>query len=211
MLTIRSILHPTDFSEICGHAFRLACGLAQDYRASLHVLHVATPFEAYKEESVFTKHSEQYLAKDWERLNEFDCPGVEIRRWLEEGDPAEQILQVASSVPCDFIVMGCHGRLRFEPFAAWQRGGTSHPRGDLPGPYREDPSDHDGRREQEKRASRHRPLCDFIMPCSVVPLVIRSLVVFRSFAQELPRKAFVAAGGCRCMCETNGRKRRGQQ
>ena len=30
MLPIKTILHPTDFSEPSGHAFRLACSLARD-------------------------------------------------------------------------------------------------------------------------------------------------------------------------------------
>jgi nucleotide-binding universal stress UspA family protein len=110
MLTVRGILHPTDFSDLSNNAFRLACGLAQDYHAPLHILHVATAFEAYKAELVFKKHSEQYLAKDWERLGEYQWPGVEIRRLLEEGEAAEQIIRASHAIPCDFIVMGSHGR-----------------------------------------------------------------------------------------------------
>ena len=110
MLTIRSILHPTDFSDISSNAFQMAGCLARDYGAQLHVLHVATTFEAYKREMVFDKRSEQYLANDWEKLGELQFPGVEVHRCLEEGEPAEQILHVAASLPCDFIVMGSHGR-----------------------------------------------------------------------------------------------------
>ena len=43
MLTIRTILCPTDFSDGAEHAFRLAAALARDHRARLLVLHVATP------------------------------------------------------------------------------------------------------------------------------------------------------------------------
>ena len=45
MLPVRGILHPTDFSDLSNNAFRLACGLAEDYHAPLHILHVATAFE----------------------------------------------------------------------------------------------------------------------------------------------------------------------
>ncbi len=110
MMTVRGILHPTDFSDLSNNAFRLACGLAQDYHAPLHVLHVATMFEAYKAELISRKHSEQYLAKDWERLGEYRWPGIEIHRLLEEGVATEQILRVSQAIPCDFIVMGSHGR-----------------------------------------------------------------------------------------------------
>jgi nucleotide-binding universal stress UspA family protein len=110
MLTVHGILHPTDFSDLSNNAFRLACGLAQDYHAPLHILHVATAFEAYKGEQIFAKHSEQYLANDWEKLGEYKWPGIEIHRLLEEGEPAEQIIRASHSIPCDFIVMGSHGR-----------------------------------------------------------------------------------------------------
>ena len=43
MLSIRTILHPTDFSERAGHAFAAAYALAQDHGARLIVLHVAPP------------------------------------------------------------------------------------------------------------------------------------------------------------------------
>ena len=67
---------------------------------------VATGFEAYKGEQIFAKHSEQYLANDWEKLGEYKWPGIEIRRLLEEGEPAEQIIIASHSIPCDFICNG---------------------------------------------------------------------------------------------------------
>ena len=39
MSTVNTILHPTDFSESAGAAFRLACPLAHDYGARLILLH----------------------------------------------------------------------------------------------------------------------------------------------------------------------------
>ena len=110
MLSVRGVLHPTDFSDLSTNAFRLACGLAQDYQAPLYVLHVATAFEAYEGELIFKRHSAQYLAKDWDKLGEYKWPDLQIRYLLEEGDPAEQILRASQSIPCDFIVMGSHGR-----------------------------------------------------------------------------------------------------
>jgi nucleotide-binding universal stress UspA family protein len=40
MLPVRTVLHPTDFSERSDHAFHLACALARDCGARLFVLHV---------------------------------------------------------------------------------------------------------------------------------------------------------------------------
>ena len=40
MLPIRTILHPTDFTEHANYAFQMACALARDYGAEIVVLHV---------------------------------------------------------------------------------------------------------------------------------------------------------------------------
>ena len=96
MLTVRGILHPTDFSDLSDNAFRLACCMAQDYQAPLHVLHVATSFEAYKSELVFKKRSEQYLAKDWEKLLAWGVDGIttdysnQLAEWLNKGDRRQE-------------------------------------------------------------------------------------------------------------------------
>jgi universal stress protein A len=116
MLTIRSILHATDFSDVSSNAFRLACCLAEDYRAPLHILHVATAFEAYKGELISKDPSAPYLAKDWQKLREHKWPGIEIHCHLEEGEATEQIIRVADSIGCDFIVIGSYGRSGFRRF-----------------------------------------------------------------------------------------------
>lgn len=110
IVSVCGILHPTDFSELSDHAFRFACGLALDYQAPLHVMHVATAFEAYKGELPFQERPAPYLATDWEKLGAYQWPGVEIHPHLVEGEPAEQIVRIANSIPCDFIVMGSRGR-----------------------------------------------------------------------------------------------------
>jgi nucleotide-binding universal stress UspA family protein len=38
MLAIKTIVHPTDFSEHSGYAFRVACALAQEVKADLIVM-----------------------------------------------------------------------------------------------------------------------------------------------------------------------------
>jgi len=110
MQRIRGLLHPTDFSEVANHAFAFACVLAQDFRVPIYVLHVSTGLDAVKGERIRQQRSEQYLAKHWEKLEAIAAADVEIRRALEEGDPAEQILRFAGSHPCDLIIMGTRGR-----------------------------------------------------------------------------------------------------
>ncbi len=111
MLTFRTILHPTDFSEQSAHAFRVACSLARDHKAKLLVLHVAPPPLTHGE--VVARRApdgyDEQLRDELRRL-EPQVPGVDIERRLDHGDPVTVILDVAQEVPCDLIVMGTHGR-----------------------------------------------------------------------------------------------------
>src|SRR5262249_39178294 len=46
MSSIRTILHPTDFSENSEYAFRMACSLAKDHKADLVLFHAIPPLAA---------------------------------------------------------------------------------------------------------------------------------------------------------------------
>jgi nucleotide-binding universal stress UspA family protein len=111
MLPIRTILHPTDFSERSQAAFRLACALARDYDACLIALHVM-PTEVVYGEGVVLPPSHGYRLEMLEKLEELraEGPGVRVETRLAEGNPAEQINRLAEEIPCDLIVMGTHGR-----------------------------------------------------------------------------------------------------
>jgi nucleotide-binding universal stress UspA family protein len=114
MLTIKTILHPTDFSQGSDYAFRLACALGRDYGARLVVLHVVTP-----PVSVFGgMHAPPPLPEEYDRkeaenklhqLHPTDA-SVPVEYRLREGDPAREIVALASEIPCDLIVLGTHGR-----------------------------------------------------------------------------------------------------
>lgn len=112
MLPIRTILHPTDFSELSQPAFELSCALAQDYGATLVVLHAAdlpllTPVEGVliptpiDEAEAFRGRLEAVRPAD---------PRVAVRHRLAEGNPAEEILAAAADEKADLIVLGTHGR-----------------------------------------------------------------------------------------------------
>jgi len=115
MLAIRTILHPTDFSEPSANAFRMACALARDYSANLIVLHVLqrpilhyagvmtapppTPTPEERQAAIHKLHA----VDPTDRL-------IAVEHLFEEGDPATGILQTARERRCDLIVMGSHGR-----------------------------------------------------------------------------------------------------
>jgi nucleotide-binding universal stress UspA family protein len=111
MLTLRTILHPTDFSERSEAAFRLACSLARDHRARLIVLHVIPPPVSHAE-AVARQEPHSYREERWNDLYRLQAPGtgMDIEHRLADGDPAAEILRVAEESPCDLIVMGTHGR-----------------------------------------------------------------------------------------------------
>src|SRR5262249_44699545 len=110
MLGIRTILHPTDFSEQSQYAFGLACALTRDYGARLIALHVAEmPAMAYGE-GVVAFDPEELRATAQEQLGRLQVPHADVRaeRRLEQGDVVTEILRVAQEVNADLIVMGTH-------------------------------------------------------------------------------------------------------
>lgn len=112
MFPFRTILHPTDFSEPAEMALSLACSLARAHHAQLVVLHVM-PSPVCWGEVVARRGPDGVEEQIWrENLAPLasDAPDLNIEKWLEQGDPVEQILNVAEETSCDLIVMGTHGR-----------------------------------------------------------------------------------------------------
>jgi nucleotide-binding universal stress UspA family protein len=111
MLPIKTILHPTDFSDLSDAAFRTACALAGDHGSRLVVLHVVPPPQSHGE--VIARRQGEGYHEDLRRLLERVRPedaALSVERRLEDGDPAETILRVAREEAADLIVLGTHGR-----------------------------------------------------------------------------------------------------
>jgi nucleotide-binding universal stress UspA family protein/quercetin dioxygenase-like cupin family protein len=105
MPALKTILHPTDFSESARYAFQAACSLARDLQARLILLHVVypAPLSEWGSESLATM--KQHLS--WPQPPD---PGVGVEHLVAEGDASTEILRVAQAIGCDLIVMGTHGR-----------------------------------------------------------------------------------------------------
>jgi nucleotide-binding universal stress UspA family protein len=112
MLPIRTILHPTDFSDHSMNACGLACALARDYGAELIVLHVVHESGLVSGETIVPSDFDLHLQQARDRLLQLEMPGVgvNIKRRIEENDPIIEILRVADEIQADLIVMGTHGR-----------------------------------------------------------------------------------------------------
>jgi len=111
MLPIRTILHPTDFSEHSAYALWLACALARDHGARLVLVHVAAPPTAVYGGDILIPVPPDSHDEERQRLDQLQVPDtVPTERHLMEGDAATRILDVAEKTGSDLVVMGTHGR-----------------------------------------------------------------------------------------------------
>jgi universal stress protein A len=101
MLTVKTLLHPTDLTEASRHAFDLACEIARARGARLVVLHVVPPPNRHATEVVIGDPLAGFRGL---------APDVPIETRVEQGDPAGVILRTAEEMKCDLIVMATHGR-----------------------------------------------------------------------------------------------------
>jgi nucleotide-binding universal stress UspA family protein len=120
---IKKILVPVDGSETARKALKYAIDLAKQTEATIILLSVIDRSPFYGEmfvppvsiptnllenmEDYFRQAAETYVAKA-----EGLCrsKGVESRKIVRAGHPAEEIVKAAKSSRADLIVMGSHGR-----------------------------------------------------------------------------------------------------
>ena len=113
MFPIRTILFGTDFSRASEDAFEVACALARDYKARLIVAHVKplSPV-AYGEFGALPPGP----GEDAVTLNALltamkpAAGDIPVKYILAEGDPALELVRLATETPCDLVVLGTHGR-----------------------------------------------------------------------------------------------------
>jgi len=116
MIILKSIVHPTDFSDNSDHALKYACSLAIQFSANLHIINVVQDFglllppvtvgfpaDYYQRQ---LQHARETLAAFPEKI--VNHTGNVIRN-ICEGRPATEILRYAKDNAIDMIVMGTHG------------------------------------------------------------------------------------------------------
>jgi len=114
------ILAPTDFSDTATAAVHAASGLARQYKAELHLLHIVATQTYYAEmpEMMLPPmegFSLQLLASGKEKIGEVASglgKEIHVHTHVEEspGRPADAIAEIAKSIKADLIVIGSHGR-----------------------------------------------------------------------------------------------------
>ena len=113
MTTMRTILHPTDFSESSRHAFETACALARDHQAKLLILHVMMPSVSPVQDASLPDPDRPAESRPGHADFPWPRPsgvGIPFEHRLAEGDAADEILRLAAASQSDVIVMGSHGR-----------------------------------------------------------------------------------------------------
>jgi nucleotide-binding universal stress UspA family protein len=114
---MKTILAPIDFSDVTGAVVQSAAAIAKAFQASLYLLHVAPPnpdFVGYEPGPQTVRDSvAQKFRKEHHQLQELESElksrGLDIHALLVQGATAEKILQEASRLRAEMIVIGSHG------------------------------------------------------------------------------------------------------
>jgi nucleotide-binding universal stress UspA family protein len=128
MITINKILCPVDFFPASDAAVNYAAGLAANYDATLHLLHVMAPvipgsFEFPMATVDITKSVEESCRRELKVLEEaLRDTGVRVQIDLRSGDVYDEIKRVIEIEKPDLLVMGTHGRRGAE---RWFMGSTT--------------------------------------------------------------------------------------
>jgi len=115
MISINTILVPTDFSDHSDKAVQYGVELAQKFGASLHVIHAyETVPIAYGEAGyVPVETPAEVKQAATEHLNNMEIAGddgLSVHREVIEGHPFVEIVRYAKEKSADLIVLGTHGR-----------------------------------------------------------------------------------------------------
>jgi nucleotide-binding universal stress UspA family protein len=119
MLTLKTILVPTDFSEASEAALDYAKGLATAFGASIHVIHVTEDLLAHAWSAEVYVASMPNLREEIEKearerlaamLTDAERERFHVTTEVIAGNPFLEIVRYAKANAIDIIVIGTHGR-----------------------------------------------------------------------------------------------------
>ena len=119
MLTLKTVLVPTDFSDASESALRYGKAMAEKFGAALHVVHVMEDLLAHAwAAEVYVSSMPQLrdeIEKESRQRLEALLTGTERKSLRGEtallaGNPFLEIIRYAKAHEIDLIVMGTHGR-----------------------------------------------------------------------------------------------------
>lgn len=121
MNAIRTVITPIDFSDNAGLVVESAAYMAGKFGANLHVIFIVQNFEDYSgffvpqmnvpniEHELFVGAEEQMDKFCKEHNDIFEKTGIRVTNKVLVGDVGEKIVEYATDVGGDLIVMGTHG------------------------------------------------------------------------------------------------------
>jgi nucleotide-binding universal stress UspA family protein len=124
MLTVSSLLVPTDFSENAGKALALAKEIARGTKATLHIMHIVEPVvypADWSYAQVGFADIEQELqtnaTTELEKLAAtLKAEGFTVETSVRRGRASDEICGYALEHSISIIAIGTHGRSGFEHF-----------------------------------------------------------------------------------------------
>ena len=103
---IQKFLVTTDFSDYSLAGLEHALSMAAQFRADIHLLHVAEKGRGKSRQAVEALARCEMQKFITENTDEYTC----IRQIILQGDPADEITRYARSNAIDMIVIATHGR-----------------------------------------------------------------------------------------------------
>src|SRR5262249_24983834 len=128
MINIKNILCPVDFFPASDAAVNYAAGLAANYDAAVHLLHVVTPVPAGGYEyaihtaALVTSVEESSQTEMKKLVARLKGMGLTAKTEIVVGDVYDEIKGSIEVLKPDLIVMGTHGRRGVE---RWFMGSTT--------------------------------------------------------------------------------------
>jgi universal stress protein A len=119
MLTLKTVLVPTDFSDASESALRYGKAMAEKFGATLHVVHVMEDLLAHAWAAEVYVSSMPQLRDEIEKesrlrlgalLTDGERKAFRAETALLAGNPFLEIIRYAKTHGIDLIVMGTHGR-----------------------------------------------------------------------------------------------------
>ena len=110
MSMLKTILAPTDFSEVSASGVRYACQLAKDVGAEIIIFNVDVLDESNRVDKREIEQHKRRLAEFVTEKVPDAAVGLNMRQLVDAGQPFGAFVDCAEKEAVDLIVMSSHGR-----------------------------------------------------------------------------------------------------
>jgi nucleotide-binding universal stress UspA family protein len=107
---LKTILAPTDFSDVSASGVRYACKLARELGAEIIIFNVDVLDESNRIDKREMEQHKKKLGKFVADKVADACAGLKMRQVVDAGQPFGAIVDCAEKEAVDLIVMSSHGR-----------------------------------------------------------------------------------------------------